>query len=179
MTVASARVYPVTVHATVEYARGWPADPNVVWNVGRATLTTVISRIDMMAPSTTTPAIFRTPPVIRSSSAAVATSVINSSFVPTTGRTACRSMVRQMDRAPWTAPGAVQGGVMPPTPRTSMATTGRPISRVRGFRRWADRGESVGVPAICPRIPISGPTPLRAGDHRRYRRLTDGAGTVG
>jgi hypothetical protein len=33
---------------------------NSVWNVGRATLTTVMSRIDMMAPRTTTPAIFST-----------------------------------------------------------------------------------------------------------------------
>src|SRR3954470_16155559 len=39
---------------------GWPGVPNTVWNVGRATLTTVMSRIDMMAPITTTPAIFRT-----------------------------------------------------------------------------------------------------------------------
>ncbi len=34
--------------------------PNSVWNVGSATLTTVMSRIDMIAPSTTTPAIFST-----------------------------------------------------------------------------------------------------------------------
>src|SRR5262245_35088492 len=33
---------------------------NSVWNVGRATLTTVTSRIDMMAPKTTTPAILNT-----------------------------------------------------------------------------------------------------------------------
>ena len=33
-----------------------------VWNVGRATLTTVMSRIVMIAPSTTTPAILRTAP---------------------------------------------------------------------------------------------------------------------
>src|SRR6478735_5499421 len=36
--------------------------PNSVWNVGRATLTTVMSRMDMIAPITTTPAIFRTAP---------------------------------------------------------------------------------------------------------------------
>ena len=39
---------------------GWPGLPNTVWNVGSATLTTVMSRMDMMAPITTTPAIFRT-----------------------------------------------------------------------------------------------------------------------
>jgi len=33
---------------------------NSVWNVGCATLTTVMSRIDMIAPSTTTPATRRT-----------------------------------------------------------------------------------------------------------------------
>ena len=33
-----------------------------VWNVGSATLTTVMSRIVMIAPSTTTPAILRTAP---------------------------------------------------------------------------------------------------------------------
>ena len=35
---------------------------NSVWNVGSATLTTVMSRIDMIAPSTTTPAILSTAP---------------------------------------------------------------------------------------------------------------------
>src|SRR6478672_4156234 len=60
ITVASARVYAVTDHATVEYAIGCATEPNAVWNVGRATLTTVMSRMDMMAPMTTTPAIFRT-----------------------------------------------------------------------------------------------------------------------
>ena len=60
ITVASARVYAVTDQATVEYASGWATLPNTVWNVGRATLTTVMSRMDMMAPITTTPAIFRT-----------------------------------------------------------------------------------------------------------------------
>src|SRR6478609_8146437 len=55
MTVASARVYPVMVQATVEYVAS-----KTVWKVGSATLTTVVSRIDMMAPSTTTPAIFST-----------------------------------------------------------------------------------------------------------------------
>jgi hypothetical protein len=34
----------------------------MVWKVGSATLTTVMSRIDMIAPSTTTPAIFSTAP---------------------------------------------------------------------------------------------------------------------
>ena len=34
--------------------------PNTVWNVGSATLTTVVSRIAMMAPRTTTPEIFST-----------------------------------------------------------------------------------------------------------------------
>src|SRR3954447_2005331 len=33
---------------------------NTVWNVGSATLTTVMSRIDMIAPRTTTPATLRT-----------------------------------------------------------------------------------------------------------------------
>src|ERR1700745_1846210 len=56
MTVARASVYPVIVHATVAYD-AW----NTRWNVGSATLTTVMSRIAMMAPSTTTPATFRTP----------------------------------------------------------------------------------------------------------------------
>src|SRR6478609_11483777 len=56
MTVASARVYPVMVQATVEYVAS-----KTVWKVGSATLTTVVSRIDMMAPRTTTPAIFSTP----------------------------------------------------------------------------------------------------------------------
>jgi hypothetical protein len=50
----------VTVHATCEYAIGWSTLPKTVWNVGSATLTTVMSRIDMIAPRTTTPAIFRT-----------------------------------------------------------------------------------------------------------------------
>ena len=60
ITVANASVYAVTDQATVEYAIGLPGVPKTVWNVGSATLTTVMSRIDMMAPSTTTPAIFRT-----------------------------------------------------------------------------------------------------------------------
>ena len=50
----------MTDQATVEYAIGSPGLPNTVWNVGSATLTTVMSRIDMIAPMTTTPAIFRT-----------------------------------------------------------------------------------------------------------------------
>jgi hypothetical protein len=53
-------VYAVTVQATWEYAIGPSAVPNSSWNVGSATLTTVMSRIDMIAPSTTTPAILRT-----------------------------------------------------------------------------------------------------------------------
>src|SRR5665811_790472 len=56
MTVASASVYPVIVQATVAYVA-----LNSAWKVGSATLTTVMSRIDMIAPSTTTPAIFNTP----------------------------------------------------------------------------------------------------------------------
>jgi hypothetical protein len=60
MTVASASVYAVTVHATCEYAMGSSAVPKTVWKVGRATLTTVMSRIDMIAPRTTTPATLRT-----------------------------------------------------------------------------------------------------------------------
>ena len=59
MTVASARVYAVTVHATWEYATSCPGLPNTTWNVGSATLTTVMSRIDMIAPRTTTPAMGR------------------------------------------------------------------------------------------------------------------------
>src|SRR6478609_9680479 len=55
MTVASARVYPVMVQATVEYVAS-----KTVWKVGSATLTTVVSRIDMIAPRTTTLAIFIT-----------------------------------------------------------------------------------------------------------------------
>jgi hypothetical protein len=35
---------------------------NSVWKVGSAMLTTVMSRIDMIAPRTTTPAILRTAP---------------------------------------------------------------------------------------------------------------------
>src|SRR5829696_1335611 len=61
MTVASASVYAVIVQATSAYVAS-----NSVWKVGSATLTTVMSRIDMMAPSTTTPAILRTAPSIRS-----------------------------------------------------------------------------------------------------------------
>src|SRR3954470_20814275 len=60
MTVARANVYAVTVHATWEYGIGLSTVPNTIWNVGNATLTTVMSRIDMIAPSTTTPAILRT-----------------------------------------------------------------------------------------------------------------------
>jgi hypothetical protein len=60
ITVAMASVYAVTVHATCEYATSCPGLPNSAWNVGSATLTTVMSRIDMMAPRTTTPATFRT-----------------------------------------------------------------------------------------------------------------------
>src|SRR6478609_994148 len=66
MTVARASVYAVTVHATVEYGSGWPGSPKTTWKVGRATLTTVMSRIDMMAPRTTTPAILSTAPSILS-----------------------------------------------------------------------------------------------------------------
>ena len=51
ITVARASVYAVTVHATVEYGNRSPGLPNTVWNVGSATLTTVMSRIDMMAPA--------------------------------------------------------------------------------------------------------------------------------
>src|SRR3569833_2049024 len=40
--------------------------PKTSWKGGRATLTTVTSRIDMIAPRTTTPAIFRTAPSILS-----------------------------------------------------------------------------------------------------------------
>src|SRR6478609_2778757 len=50
----------MTVQVTREYRRGSPGDPNSVWNVRSATLTTVMSRIDMMAPRTTTPATLRT-----------------------------------------------------------------------------------------------------------------------
>ncbi len=50
----------MTVHATVEYASGVPSLANDVWNVRSATLTTVMSRIDMIAPSTTTPATLST-----------------------------------------------------------------------------------------------------------------------
>ena len=61
MTVASARVYAVTVHATVEYGSGFSGlSAKTIWKVGRAMLTTVMSRIDMIAPSTTTPAILST-----------------------------------------------------------------------------------------------------------------------
>jgi hypothetical protein len=61
MTVASESVYAVTVQATVEYTIGWSGRAaNTFWNVGRATLTTVMSRIDMIAPRTTTPATLRT-----------------------------------------------------------------------------------------------------------------------
>ena len=57
----------MTDHATVEYARAFPGlSANTVWKVGRAMLTTVMSRIDMIAPSTTTPAILRTGPSILS-----------------------------------------------------------------------------------------------------------------
>src|SRR6478609_10853612 len=66
MTVARASVYAVTVQATVEYGSGLPGSPKTTWKVGSATLTTVMSRIDMMAPSTTTPAILRTAPSILS-----------------------------------------------------------------------------------------------------------------
>ena len=52
----------MTVHATVEYGSGSSMPVKAVWNVGRATLTTVMSRIVMIAPSTTTPAILRTAP---------------------------------------------------------------------------------------------------------------------
>ena len=57
MTVAKARVYAVIVHATVAYEVS-KSSAKVV----SATLTTVTSRIDMMAPSTTTEAILRTAP---------------------------------------------------------------------------------------------------------------------
>src|SRR6476619_3154220 len=39
---------------------GSSAVPKTVWNVGRATLTTVMSRIDMIAARSTTPEILRT-----------------------------------------------------------------------------------------------------------------------
>ncbi len=38
----------MTDHATVEYAIGSLAEPKAVWNVGSATLTTVMSRMDMI-----------------------------------------------------------------------------------------------------------------------------------
>ena len=60
MTVARARVYAVTVQATVEYGSGSEAPVKVVCSDGSATLTTVMSRIDMIEPRTTTPATLRT-----------------------------------------------------------------------------------------------------------------------
>lgn len=56
----------MTVQATVEYASSSPPSAKTRWKVGSATLTTVMSRIDMIAPMTTTPAIFRTPASILS-----------------------------------------------------------------------------------------------------------------
>ena len=49
MTVASASRYPVYTHWTVDSGR-----PEVLGQGGMATLTMVVSRIDMMVPSTTT-----------------------------------------------------------------------------------------------------------------------------
>ena len=49
------------VQATVEYGSGSAGFVEKAWtNVGSATLTTVMSRIDMMEPRTTTPATLST-----------------------------------------------------------------------------------------------------------------------
>ena len=70
----------MTVHATVEYAIGLSTLVKAVWNVGNATLTTVMSRIDITAPSTTTPATLRTAPSMLSGYSGASVVVIPTPF---------------------------------------------------------------------------------------------------